>query len=339
MAVIAATRDDGLVELTVVRANRPPIVVATLNRALTDVAPPAIVPIRHRLPDGQAVTSWLYRPASSPTPPPLIVIPYPGRVYGDTPPALWNPGVGRTYTNVAALVGHGYAVLLPSMPDLPPSDAHPFDFAGQIGSAVDAAIAAGYADPTRLGLWGHSYGGYAAATVAGETDSFKAIVASSGIYDLASSQGQLMAGEQRHPGEFLGILFWAGWTETIQPRLGGNASRLPAAYVANSPVYHVDRIHTPMLIVGEDRDIRPVAQAEELFSALYRQDKEARLLSYWGESHTMASPANVRDLYARIFAWFDGHFAKAVGSGPKEARLSSPAEPGPGRGPPAGLHP
>jgi dipeptidyl aminopeptidase/acylaminoacyl peptidase len=318
-AIVTATCDDGVEQLLVARRRTAPVVVATLNQHLAGVVPPRILAIRHRLPDGQAVTSWLYRPPASGKAPPLIVVPYAGQVYGDTPSALWNPGVGRPYTNVAALVGHGYAVLLPSMPALPPSDAHPFDFAGQVLSAVDAVIAAGCADPNRLGLWGHSFGGYTAATVATETDRFKAIVASNGIYDLASSQGGFMAAEQRHPGEELGILFWAGWTETAQPRLGGTASRKAAAYVANSPVYRVDRIRTPMMIVGADRDSRPISQAEELFSALYRQDKEARLVSYWGEDHVNFSPANVRDLYARVFAWFDDRFAKVPTPAPAAA--------------------
>jgi dipeptidyl aminopeptidase/acylaminoacyl peptidase len=136
-------------------------------------------------------------------------------------------------------------------------------------------------------------------------------VASNGVYDLASFQGQFAAYEQHHPGEGQGTLFWAGWTETGQPNLGGSASDLPARYVMNSPIYHVGKIHTPMLLVGSDRDLRPIAQTEEMFSALYRADKEARLLSYWGEDHVNLSPANVRDLYARVFDWFDNHLASA----------------------------
>ena len=230
-------------------------------------------------------------------------------MYGDTAPALWNPGIGRTYTNVPALVGHGYAVLLPSMPGLAPTDIAPFDFAGQILSAVDAVIARGDADPARLGLWGHSYGGYTGATVATETDRFNAIVVSSGIYDLTSFQGTFAPTARMNPGYGLGILPWAGWTETGQPHLGASPWTNPARYVANSPIYHVGRITTPMLILASDRDFTPLQQGEQLFSALYRQGKDAELISYWGENHVLMSPANVRDAYARVFAWFDSHFA------------------------------
>ena len=310
VAIVTETLPNGVAHLLVVAADRLPLAGATINAGLADVAVRAPVPVRHRLPGGRTVTSWLYLPAPAPSgrKPPLIVIPYAGTVYGDTAPALWNPGIGRTYTNVPALVGHGYAVLLPSMPDLVATDAAPFDFAGQILSAVDAVIARGDADPARLGLWGHSYGGYTGATVATETDRFNAIVVSSGIYDLTSFQGTFAPTARMNPGYGLGILPWAGWTETGQPHLGASPWTNPARYVANSPIYHVGRITTPMLILASDRDFTPLQQGEQLFSALYRQGKDAELISYWGENHVLMSPANVRDAYARVFAWFDSHF-------------------------------
>jgi dipeptidyl aminopeptidase/acylaminoacyl peptidase len=314
-AAVTMRHADGTQELLLVRAGRPPIVMAQVNRFLANVPAPRMIPVRYRLPGGEAVTSWLYLPPDQVAPPPLVVVPYPGRVFGATPPGIWNPGLGSPLTSVPTLVGHGYAVLLPSMPILPPSDAHPFDFAGQVLAAVDAVGATGLADTDRLGLWGHSYGGYTAATIATETDRFRAIVASNGAYDLASFQSQFALSEQRHPGEGQGILFWAGWAETGQPHLGGSPSEFPARYIMNSPVYHVGNIHTPILLVGTDRDIKPIGQTEEMFSALYRADKEARLLSYWGEDHVNLSPANVRDLYARVFAWFDGHLGGAAPSG------------------------
>ncbi|WP_176787278.1 prolyl oligopeptidase family serine peptidase [Sphingomonas sp. NFR15] len=313
LVVVQDIEANGVAHLAIVPKAGPPLTVATINARLADVSQRAPVPVRHHLPGGETVTSWLYRPAAAAdnVKPPLIVVPYAGTVYGDEPPGLWNPGVGRTYTNVPALVGHGYAVLLPSMPALAATDHAPFDFAGQILSAVDAVIARGEADPARLGLWGHSYGGYTGASVATETDRFKAIIVSSGIYDLTSFQGTFAPTARRSPGYGLGILPWAGWTETGQPGLGATPSTNPARYVANSPVYHTDRITTPLLIMAADRDFTPLQQGEQLFSALYRQGKDAELVSYWGENHVLMSPANVRDAYARAFAWFDRHFARA----------------------------
>ncbi len=310
VAIVTETLPNGVGHLLVVAADRPPLAVATINAGLAAVSVRPPLPVHHQLPDGRTVTSWLYLPTPAPSGrrPPLIVIPYAGTVYGDTAPALWNPGIGRTYTNVPALVGHGYAVLLPSMPDLAASDTAPFDFAGQILAAVDAVIAHGDADPARLGLWGHSYGGYTGAMVATQTGRFNAIIVSSGIYDLTSFQGTLAPTARMNPGYGLGILPWAGWTETGQPHLDASPWTNPKRYVANSPIYHVGRITTPMLILASDRDFTPLQQGEQLFSALYRQGKDAELISYWGENHVLMSPANVRDAYARVFAWFDSHF-------------------------------
>ncbi|RZF60858.1 S9 family peptidase [Sphingomonas populi] len=313
LVLVNETEANGVAHLAIVPASGSPLSVATINARLASVSVRAPVPVRHHVPGGAAVTSWLYlpEPGAARAKPPLIVIPYAGTVYGDTSPALWNPGVGRTYTNVPALVGHGYAVLLPSMPALAATDHAPFDVAGQVLAAVDAVIARGEADPARLGLWGHSYGGYTGATIATETDRFKAMIVSSGIYDLTSFQGTFAPTARRSPGYGLGILPWAGWTETGQPGLGATPWSNPARYVANSPVYHADRITTPLLIMADDRDFTPLQQGEQLFSALYRQGKDAQLVSYWGENHVLMNPANVRDAYARAFAWFDRHFAGA----------------------------
>ena len=59
-----------------------------------------------------------------------------------------------------------------------------------------------------------------------------------------------------------------------------------------------------LLIHGDLDDIR-ATQSQALFTALYRQRKDAALLTYWGEGHTFASPANIRDLYASILGWLD----------------------------------
>jgi len=53
----------------------------------------------------------------------------------------------------------------------------------------------------------------------------------------------------------------------------------------------------------------PMQQAEEFFVALHRLGKRARLVRYWGESHTFTSPANIREEWRQIFAWFDQFLA------------------------------
>jgi hypothetical protein len=77
-------------------------------------------------------------------------------------------------------------------------------------------------------------------------------------------------------------------------------------YLRNSPITYVDRVETPLMIINGDMDFAvPMQQAEEFFSSLYRQAKRARLVRYWGEGHSLSSPANIRDMWGRIYAWFD----------------------------------
>ena len=52
-----------------------------------------------------------------------------------------------------------------------------------------------------------------------------------------------------------------------------------------------------------------MAQGEEMFSALYRQGKDAQLMTFWGEGHVISSPANIRRLYGAAFDWLDAALA------------------------------
>jgi len=70
-----------------------------------------------------------------------------------------------------------------------------------------------------------------------------------------------------------------------------------------SPLSYVDRIRTPVLLVKGEADFIPVQQAEEVFTALYRQGKRVRLVRYFGEGHTIAARANVLDLWRQFESW------------------------------------
>src|SRR4029077_3008860 len=76
-------------------------------------------------------------------------------------------------------------------------------------------------------------------------------------------------------------------------------------YVQNSPINHVGRVETPLLIIQGDLDYIPIQQGEEFFTALYRQNKRARFVRYWGEDHLIDSPANIEDMWSQIYEWFD----------------------------------
>jgi dipeptidyl aminopeptidase/acylaminoacyl peptidase len=304
---------NGTAHLFVQAGAGHPVVAASVDRTAGGADLPRRLALHYRLGDGSAATGWLYLPAHPGAARiPMIVMPYSGRVYGEQPLSAEDPAFDAGVTNVPVLVGHGYAVLLPSMPPIMASATHAPDYAGQVMPAVDAAVATGLVDSRRLGLWGHSFGGYNVAMILTETDRFAAGLVTNSLYDLASGIGSFMPWTRIDPGQGQSILSGAGWAETGQPMMAATPWANPQAYVANSVLYRASRIETPLLIVATDRDVGPLEQGEILFSALFRQDKDAQLLSYWGENHMLSSPANLRDFYARAFAWFDSRFARVL---------------------------
>lgn len=319
----------GLERIKVQVGTSPAVAVAAINGQLADVDLARPIALHHCSSDGVPMTSWLYVPVHPRHAPlPLIVLPYGGHVFGQDPPSPDGSGIDLGTSSLLALVGHGYAVLLPSMPAIQASVQGSLDFAGQILPAVDAAIATGLVDPRRLGLWGHSFGAYNVAMTLTQTDRFAAALVANGIYDIASGIGSFTPWTRLDPGRGQSIYSMAGWAETGQPGLAATPWAKPEAYVANSILYRAGRIRTPLLIVAADQDVGPLGQGELLFSALYRQDKDAELLSYWGENHVLTSPANIRDVYDRAFRWFDAHFADAAMPAPSIAWARDSCSPG-----------
>jgi len=300
--------------------------VATANVDRDGVDPAAPRPLRYKLPDGREVAGWLYLPAQARDGEKLamVTIPYPGESYSvEGPPRSQGPGTERLYTSAQVLAGHGYAVLLPSLPISPDQPYGVFPYTAAIDAGVDAAIATGLIDPHRLALWGHSFGGYTVAMVASESRRYSAVIASAGIYDLGAVPGTFAPTTRLSPDAGVAVADRFSWAETGQGRMGVPPWVDPARYVANSPVYRAGKIDTPMLIAAADKDVSPLEQAEQMFSALARQGKDAELLTYWGEGHVLGSPANVRDFYRRIFDWLDVNFSRTpAGASAVRSRLA-----------------
>src|SRR5688500_13161650 len=100
-----------------------------------------------------------------------------------------------------------------------------------------------------------------------------------------------------------GAMFAAGLSGGGRGRLGGAAWQSLWRYLQNSPLFIVDRVQTPLLIVGAHQDYVTITQGEEFFTALHRQGKRAKFLRYWGDEHVIGSPGNVRHMWSQIFDW------------------------------------
>jgi dipeptidyl aminopeptidase/acylaminoacyl peptidase len=251
--------------------------------------------------DGQSRLAWILLPPNRPAHDlPVVLMIYPGNVH-PTAPASLQPGHSQRHINASVLAAAGYAVVVPSLP-LDRSDGQALvDLGARLERVLEATARDGLVDPDRAAVLGHSYGGIGALAVATQTGRFRAIVASAANADYGGltlpSPAALLSPED---GPFFAT--GAGWAETGQGRIGATITGRPDLYVASSSLYAADRIWTPTLLIDGELDH---SRGSPLFGALWRLDHEAELAIYVGEGHVFASPANIRDLHARIVAWLD----------------------------------
>jgi dipeptidyl aminopeptidase/acylaminoacyl peptidase len=238
---------------------------------------------------------------------PVLAQIYPGTVHtraeaaGDTLPYVrlstsWEP---------ALFAAHGYVVVEPSIPLSGGGADRAKEFPGDVLPAIDSLVAFGVADPDRLAIDGVSFGGYGTAMTIEQTNRFKAAIARNGLYNLVSMYGQF--GPPRRLADDAGEWLWApGWAEGGQGHLGAPPYGHWDLYRDASPLTRVDAISTPVLIVAGDMDYAaPLAQSEELFTALNRLGKPVRFIRYPGEGHGNASAADLRHLIGQMTAWLD----------------------------------
>jgi dipeptidyl aminopeptidase/acylaminoacyl peptidase len=279
--------------------------IASLNGFLATVSEAELKSIEYVGLNGQKLNGWVLLPANHvETNHPTVVWVYGGVTYSTVPPRFYvrlsDPGP----FNLQLFAARGYAVILPSMPMQPEGhSSDPYrDLANGVLPAVDKAIDLGISDPKRLAVMGHSYGGYSVYSLVTQTSRFQAAVALAGFCDLISLYGTLDS-RFRYDDDAREHLLHMVFSESGQFRMGVPPWKDMERYVRNSPITYAERVTTPLMIVQGDMDYVPIQQGEEFFTALYRQNKAASFVRYWGEGHIIESPANVSDLWTRIYAW------------------------------------
>ena len=306
-AVFSAVTPEGTTVWASPGAKRSAARAFALNGFLAEVADAQFRAFEYRGADGRPLQAHLLLPAGHRDGDrhPTVVWVYPGSVVAGGREELLKKN-SRHPMNLVLLAARGYAVLVPSMPLGPEGKAaDPLEEMPKgVLPAVDEAVRLGLADPDRLAVLGHSYGGYAVYGLLTQTDRFRAGIAMAGITDLVALHGTLDARVRYRDDPFYN-LFGPRWTEIGQGRMGVSPWVDPDRYRRNSPITRVDHVRTPLLMIHGDADFVPLSQAEEFYTALVRLGRRARLVRYWGEGHLPDSPANVRDLWARIFGWLD----------------------------------
>jgi dipeptidyl aminopeptidase/acylaminoacyl peptidase len=155
-------------------------------------------------------------------------------------------------------------------------------------AGIDAAERAAPIDDARLGLTGHSYGGFMTMWAVTQTHRFKAAVAGAGISNWQSYYGQN------------GI---DGW---MLPYFGASVYEDPAVYARSSPINYVRNVRTPILVYVGERDIEcPAPQTQEYWHAMKAVGVPTSIMIYPDEGHSLRDPANAEDALRRTLAWFD----------------------------------
>lgn len=219
------------------------------------------------------------------------------------------------FYNLQLYASRGYVVAIPAIP-IPRGESPSEPFAaisGGVLPAIDKLVELGITDNDRVGVFGQSFGGYTVNALVAQSSRFQAAASIAGATDLATVYGAFDPVARGWPGvgqdmAVNGPIYEAGYDLKVDPATD------PALYNRNSPLSYAARIETPLLLIHGELDARaPLSQPEALYSLLRRKGRPARLLSYWGENHSLASsPANVRNISRELFSWFD-HYLKFGG--------------------------
>ncbi len=156
-------------------------------------------------------------------------------------------------------------------------------------------------DIKRVGIDGQSWGGYQTAYLVTRTNMFACAGSGAPVSNMTSAFGGIRwgSGDSRQ-----------AQYEVGQSRIGQNLWEVPELYIANSPVFHANRVETPLLIMHNDNDgAVPWYQGIEMFMALRRLGKPVWMLQYNGEAHNLKERRNRKDITRRLQQFFD-HYLK-----------------------------
>ena len=217
---------------------------------------------------------------------------------------FWTPAPSRSIVNIPFYTSRGYIVFVP---DIVYKVGHPGESAYNCICAGAEALCEKYpiADKSKMAIQGQSWGGYQTAWLITRTNMFAAAGSGAPVGNMTSAYGGIRWGS--------GITR-AGQYEHGQSRIGKSMWEPGALdlYIENSPVFHVDKVQTPVLIMHNDADgAVPWYQGIEFFSDLRRLDKPAWLLQYNKEAHNLVQRRNCKDLSIRLQQFFD-HYLKGA---------------------------
>lgn len=166
-------------------------------------------------------------------------------------------------------------------------------------AGVDHVIRMGVADPDRLGVGGWSYGGILTDYLIASDNRFKAATSGAGTAFTVAFYGT----DQ----------YIIQYDYEIGPPWNPQAWEIYQKI--SYPFLHADRIQTPTLFLGGERDFNvPVQGSQQMYQALRSLGVETQLIIYPNENHGIQRPSYQRDRMERYLAWYDKYIKKASGA-------------------------
>jgi len=248
--------------------------------------------------DGQNLQGILYKPENFDPKKRYPVIFYYYERLSEGLNASLKPEFSEGQIDIPTYVSNGYLVF---SPDIHYTIGNPMQ--GTYDAVVSAAryvSALPFVNSKKLGLQGHSFGALQTNYLVTHTNLFAAACSASGLSDLVSGYGSIWGGI----GNQQGVSFQA-FFEKEQIRMGRTLWEDPDAYIRNSPVFQVNKVVTPLLMMhGKKDDVCLYGNATEFFTGLRRLGKKVWMLVYPEGNHSIFGD-DAKDFTIRMSQFFD----------------------------------
>ena len=246
--------------------------------------------------DGRSLRGLLYKPEDFDTTKSYPMITYFYEKYTQDIHVHYAPKPTASIVFPTEYVSNGYIIFIP---DIEYNAGHPAKSAYDcIVSGTDYLTRTNsWIDSTRMGLQGQSWGGYQTAQLITMTGKYRAAMAGAPVSNMFSAYGGVRWGSG------LSRMFQY---ERAQSRIGFTIWEKPELYVENSPLFALNKVTTPLLIMHNDGDgAVPWYQGIELYMGLRRLGQPVWLLNYNGDEHNLIKMPNRVDLSIRMRQFFD----------------------------------
>ncbi len=275
--------------------------VTQLNPALDEVALGRTRLVKWKNLEGNEINGCVLLPADfeEGNPVPMVTNVYPGSMQSGGH-KRW--GLEHGILDSQLLASRGIGVFLPDLPHRESKGSIGPGLTETVLSGLNELARLGIADLDRLGVMGQSAGGLTVNRFITRTTAFKAAVSAAGPSDGSGLFGQL----GRMPNGSIEVFGVAN----AHSLFGGAPWETPHQYVDVSPVFHLDKVETPLLgIYGDDDAAVHPAQGAGMFVGLRSLGKKAMFLKYHKEGHVPSrySFINRQHMTEQVIKWFEEH--------------------------------